>query len=296
MTKFPKIFITPLLLVLSFLCLPINIHASSSPSVFFVMPKVVKVGDTFEVAINADTAGMLINSLNLSLTYNNKLLSFAGYKDENTVVSIWIDAPKEDAGTISMSGIIPGGVSELYDPNKRNVSQIPLVRLLFKANVSGEANFDFLQTQILKHDGKGTELVHEAKDAILEINGALAGGVVENSLDQKSPEPFSLTFVGSSLFSRTPDMVVFNAVDVDSGIKEYKIKIGLRGWQDAQSPYPIPRSIFSRNVIVQAIDFYGNTQEANLIVSGVIPSKVLLIIVLLILAGILGFKLLKYKS
>ncbi|MBP6883881.1 MAG: hypothetical protein KBC06_01465 [Candidatus Pacebacteria bacterium] len=268
----------------------------SKASIYFKAPSSVSIGETFEVAVNADTLGNLINSINVSINYDENLLSFAGYKDENTVVRIWIDSPHDDAGTISMSGIIPGGVSGLYDPQKKGISPTPIARLLFVAKGAGDADFSFLNTTILKHDGKGTALEHEKKNIIVAVKNIISPTTTNGAVDVTPPNIFDLSVISSSVFSETPDMIVFKAEDADSGIKKYQIKIGVGEWQDSNSPQPIAKSIFSRSVIVRAFDFYGNFQDANTVIPGILPSKLLvLMLVLLALSGILGFKLLKYK-
>ncbi len=289
------------IIFLGLLVLPLVASAvTNTASLSFSLPSVTHIGENFEVLVKADTGGVLINSVNIAFEYNKDLVSFAGYKDDNTVVRLWVDAPHEDKealGVVSMSGIIPGGVSGLYDPTKQGISPVPIARLIFVANKEGTANFSFTKTQILKHDGKGTELPHEVKGGSIKVDGTIVNDSSKKIIDQTAPEPFSLTLVDSSLFSRTPDMIFFNAEDGDSGIKNYQIKIGLQDWKDTKSPQPIMKSLFSRNITVRALDFYGNFEDSSLVVPGILPLPVLIIIILLLIfSGILGFKLLKYKS
>lgn len=265
-------------------------------SIFISSPENINVGDTFEVLVNADTGGEIINSVNLSLDFREDLISFAGYKDENTVVKFWVSSPNENGGKVYLSGIVPGGVSGLYDPNKKGVSPIPLVRLLFTAKEKGRAELAFVQTEIFKNDGQGTKLIHEQKNTVLTIKDNIVSGNDLNN-DKNPPRPFDITFLESSLFSRTPSMIVFEARDTDSGIKTYKIKMGVGNWKDTKSPQPISKSIFSRDVTVRAFDFFGNFQDASINIPGIIPPKFLLIfLILLILSGFLGFRVLKYRA
>ncbi len=92
-------------------------------------------------------------------------------------------------------------------------------------------------------------------------------------------------------------MIIFNTNDVDSGIKEYKMSVSGGDWQATKSPQSIAKSIFSRDITVRAYDFFGNFRDANIIIPGIVPLKVLLLIaVLFLLSGILGYKLLKYRT
>ena len=298
MKKFTSIIL--LFTFIGFFTLPARTLAeNTSASLSFATPEITYIGDTFEVLINTDTAGVLINSINLSLEYVKSLISFVGYNDENTVVKLWVDTPHEAVeGQILMSGIIPGGVSGLYDPNKQGISPVPLVHLLFTADKGGDAKISFLNTEILKHDGKGTALVHEQKNNhVLISNNNSKVTNDKNSFDKSLPDPFTITFLSSSIFSRTPDMIIFNTNDVDSGIKEYKMSVSGGDWQATKSPQSIAKSIFSRDITVRAYDFFGNFRDANIIIPGIVPLKVLLLIaVLFLLSGILGYKLLKYRT
>lgn len=279
-------------------------RTSLAASVFLSTPSAAHIGDTFEVIVHIDTGGIIINSVDLSLNYDRDFLSFSGYKDDQGVVKLWISSPHEEKdGLIQMSGIVPGGVSGLYDSNKIGISAVPVVALLFTAEKAGATNISFIQTKILQHDGKGTELAHDQKS--LEFNildksavSSVLGGP-ENctaTLDKNPPAIFEITFIESSLFSQTPPMIIFNTSDAESGIKEYKMQIGNGVWFDTKSPQPIRQSIFSRNITVRAFDFNGNYRDAKLHIPGIISLKyVLLIISFLILSGILGLKLLKYK-
>ena len=267
-------------------------------SVFISTSGTARVGDTFEVLINADTDGEAVNSVNLSLDYDDNLISFAGYKSENTVIELWVDSPHEEDGVLYMGGIIPGGVSGLYDPSKNGLSPIPLARLLFVAKAEGNAKLSFVKTEILKHDGRGSQLVHDEKNGEIMIKSASPEGILgkgENIFDKNSPEPFSLIFLESSLFSETPSIIIFHAQDIDSGIKEYKMKINEGEWKEAKSPQHVSKNIFSRGITIRAVDFYGNFQDASLTVPGFVPFKLLLtIFALLIIAGVFGFKVVKH--
>ncbi|MBY0376777.1 hypothetical protein K2P96_02280, partial [Patescibacteria group bacterium] len=155
----------------------------------------------------------------------------------------------------------------------------------------------FTKSQILKHDGMGTELVHDEKSGSVSIIGSYKTDSTNTSLDKNPPSVFSVTLLDSSIFSKTPLMIIFNTSDAESGIKEYKMQIGDGIWKDTKSPQPIMKSIFSRNITIRAFDYSGNFRDASLHIPGILPLKNLLIVlVLLTISGIWGFKLLKYKA
>lgn len=263
----------------------------SAQSLYLLAPGEVKTGETFEILVRVDTSDILINSASARIDYDENLFSFSGYKSEEAVIKLWVDPPQESGGEVYFSGIIPGGVAREFDPTKKEPGDVTLAKLLFTADVTGAGEFGILESKILKHDGEGTEFSHVREGARVEVKNDPDKG--EKSSDTEKPLPLVLTFVEAGFFSRTPSMIIWDAEDVDSGIKEYKIKVGLGRWKVGASPYPVTRGIFSKEVRVEALDFGGNSQEASILVPGLIPSKVLITIAALILLCIFGFKMIK---
>ncbi len=277
------------------LCMSFDVQASGA-RVFISVPENVRSGDTFFVDLKADTEGELINSVDFEIAFNSDIFSFAGYKNDGNVVRLWVNPPEAKGGKIIMSGIIPGGALGLYDAERQSLGPIPLVRLILVAKSPGTGKFDFLKSEILKNDGKGTPLPHAAEGADIAVKekaGDEDTSKDNSTYDKTPPEPFSLTFLKSSLFSRTPSMVIFQANDTDSGIKKYQIKIGVGGWHDAKSPAPVGKGIFPRTVIVRAFDSYDNFRDASMEIPGSLSWPILLTILLLIVSGIWAYKLIK---
>lgn len=276
---------------LLFFLLPLSAHAAE---LSILAPTEVKVGETFITTVLLDTSGAAINSASVSVAYPEDLLTFAGYLDEGSIIQYWVKAPTEEGDVISLEGVIPGGVSGVYDPAQKGLAEIPLVRLRFTAETSGQADFTIEKSLILLNDGSGSALPHTKKNANLTIKNEPIESAAE--IDKIPPLSFNIDLVEGSLFSRTPTLLVFSTSDTDSGVKTYEIKIGAGGWREAKSPEPVSRGFFSRNIIVRAYDFYGNFQEANITLPGIFSSKFLLTILIVIMSGILGYKMLKSKT
>src|SRR3989344_898119 len=272
--------------------LPVSALAAS---IFVETPGNVKAGENFSIDIKADTDEISINSVNLTLSYDKELLSFAGYTEDG-LVKLWVDSPREENGNIYLGGIIPGGVAGVYDPRKQGLGDIPIVRLLFTSKRAGSAQFSIIQSLILKNDGKGSSLEHSEAGAEVAITESANEKGPETPPDQSPPLPFAIEIIEPSLFALTPSLLIFDTVDLDSGVKSYEIKVGSGDWQEARSPAPIKRGLFTRNIIVRAYDFNNNFQEASLTIPGILSNKLLLLILVLILSGILGFKVLKSKT
>jgi hypothetical protein len=273
---------------------------SFAASVFFDVQKQVEVGSTFEITINADTDEELVNSIKFVLDYDETLLSFSGYKSNAGVVGLWIRSPYEKQGQIHMEGIIPGGVSGLYDPNEEHIGAVPIVTLIFKSLRPGVGSFNFIQSEILKHDGKGSTLDHRRGESSITVKEKPKTDEsiepVEDIIDAEEPEPFMVTFIGPSTSSDTPPLIVFNALDAGSGIKEYQVKVDGTNWVNAASPFVVAQGLFPYSITVRAYDFYGNFKDSIVTIPGMVSAPTLTLIILaLFVFCIIVYRVVKYK-
>ena len=293
MKQFIKII--PLFLLFFVLSVPVTFAAS----IFVDSSKEVKVGSVFEVAINADTDQVLINSIDITLDYDDSKLSFVGYKQNAGVIGLWLHAPYEKNGQVYMDGIIPGGVSGLYDPSESEAGAVPIVTLIFKANHVCPASFIFTNSEIFKHDGIGSLLLHQKQDTTIEItlNQNTQESTEQDVLDTTKPEPFDVTFIEPISSADTPPMIVFNASDTDSGIKEYQVSTNGSNWKNVESPHIVSRGILPYALTIRAFDFYGNFQDSQVIIPGIVSAPILSVIIILIFGlCILMYRVIKYKA
>jgi len=171
--------------------------SSFASNISFETEPTVNTGENLDVVVKADTEGVLINGIEFIIDYDQNLLSFTGYSDDNAVVKLWINPPEEKEGKIYLSGIVPGGVLGLYDANKKGesrsneLSPIPLVHLFFTAKNTGKANFSFVDSKILQNDGQGTPLGHNTLQAEVMIkenpNGKTIGAERQENAPKENP-------------------------------------------------------------------------------------------------------------
>ncbi len=269
--------------------------------VSFTVPDKAYVGEVFEVVVKADSDGEMINSVDLMIDFNDSILEFSGYKSDNGVVKLWVKSPSEKDGVLEMSGIIPGGVMGLYDPAETSLGDIPLVTLMFTAQKIGDTELSFVQSKILKHDGKGTEIEHEKLNttiAVIESAVTKEDGVeaVPNPIDSESPESFAIIFLDSAFFGRTPSMIVFETTDRISGVREFRMKGVGDTWAVVKSPHPVSKGLFSQHITLRAYDFYGNFEESSVRVPGMVGSKFFWGFIALFMFCLALYKVLKYKA
>lgn len=147
-------------------------HPSAfAAEIYFSSPSETKLGEKLELVVNLNTDDVAINAVELVIQYDQNMLTFDGYSDDDTMIKLWIDPPhvrealsivrarEEQVGKVYLSGIIPGGITGLYDPKKDDkLEAIPLVRLFFTPIKKGDVSFSFENSKVLKHDGLGTAL------------------------------------------------------------------------------------------------------------------------------------------
>lgn len=245
----------------------------------------------FSVGVFLDTKGVVINSFDFNISYNTDIFDFVGYKDFNSIKKIWIVPPKAQNGFISLSGVIPGGVEGIYDPDHIGLQPISIVSLLFKPKSDGLGKFEIVNSKVLINDGLGSILSNNTKNSEVIVN-------IENtenkSMDSTPPKDFIIKFIESSIFSKTPSMIVFETSD-ENGIEKYQIYDKNRNWIDIVSPFPVKQSIFNKAISIRALDYSGNSRESVVEVPG-LPAKDHVIIGLFVfIACYLLFFVVKFK-
>ncbi len=270
-------------LIFSFL---INTNLISAQEIYFEAKNEIQLEEVFEVSVFLDTNKEFINAVDLEIYFNNELLEFQGYVEDKTLIKNWITSPYSKENKIYLSGIFPGGINGLYDAKNQKINSLQLVTLLFKAKKEGNASFVFIQNTILKNDGLGTVLDVFKKDINLNINNI----VNNNFFDNNPPKKFEINLIKTD---ENIEFVSLNAIDDESGIKEFRIKKWNR-WVVAENPYQIKSNLFSKNLKFRAYDFSSNYKEEIIYVEGILSLNNFLIFLFFIsLAGFFVHKLLK---
>jgi len=105
-----------LLPILSFAESPINLDGPSllPRAEVFTTPHTgdFLVGSTFEVPIYINTKGNSINTVNIKLTFDPRVLSIVSPSGGKSIFGIWLEPPSYDnkKGTASFVGVIPNGI------------------------------------------------------------------------------------------------------------------------------------------------------------------------------------------
>lgn len=255
--------------------------------IYFESKNQIQNGESISLPVYLNTNGENINTIDIEIYFNKELFIFEGYKE--STFKNWIIPPKLEDNKIYFTGIIPGGVSGVYDPNSNDLTPIPLISLSFRAKSIGQASFIFVKNEVLKNDGAGSRLEVTKKDLNILITENIDNPKpTENIVDEKPPLPFTLKIIEDE---ETGKLLVFQTTDLESGISHYQIKKGLK-WENIESPYRLEKPFFSKILNVRAYDFNNNYSESYINIDGYF-NKYIFYFVLLIFASILVRKLIK---
>jgi hypothetical protein len=273
---------------LTFLIIFFSIFSSVfANEIYFDSKATVKNGEVLTLPIYLDSSGENINTIDVEIYFNNEIFIFTGYKEG--VFKNWIIPPKVENNKIYFTGIVPGGVEGVYDPNRDTLAPLPVITLSFKAKNLGNASFIFVKNEVLKNDGQGSNLNLTKRDLnISVVENTNKEEKLEDVKDINPPLPFTISIVEDE---DTGKILVFNTTDLETGISYYQIKDG-RNWSNIVSPYKLNKPFFDETLTIRAYDFNGNYAESFINIKGYF-NKYVFYFVLLILASILLRKLIK---
>lgn len=122
-----------------------------------------EAGSTFEVSVFLNTEGKTINALHIALDFPADKIQLVSSPPGESIVALWVTPPKfnNTAGRVELQGGIPGGI---------NVERGRVIILTFRVKQVGFGVVRFLdETQVYLHDGKGTEILHQAQNGVYQF-------------------------------------------------------------------------------------------------------------------------------
>lgn len=241
-----KYFIAALLLLISFR----SAHAA-----------VITLGPS---AIAIDTQGQSVNAVEFHLTFDPREFLVKSIDDGGSVVDVWVVPPtfSNDAGTIDLSGIIPGGITTA-NGKIVSLSVIPKGPSIAKG-------FSLESGQVLANDGKGTPAALSIKN--LPFISAVTGNTTSGPPDLTAPDVFTPQVARSSDLFNGSYFVSFAATDQGSGMDHYEVLEVPQGtgignivsWQKASSPYLLTDQTLGSDIYIRAVDRAGNFRTVKI--------------------------------
>lgn len=135
---------------------PIYIDASTllAKANLFVSPQSATVleGAIIEIPVFIDTKGRSINTIDLTVNFDQKKLAIVSPSSNNSIIAIWVDPPtySNTTGVMKLSGVIPDGVT---------TNSGLITTMTFRAIATGQANVIIsTASRVLANDGQGSEV------------------------------------------------------------------------------------------------------------------------------------------
>jgi|CXWL01.1.fsa_nt_gi hypothetical protein len=227
-------------------------------------PQGVRVGDTFLIPVSLNTENEIINAFEISVRLPESL-TLSEVRYSNSAVSFWLEEPKERTlGTISFSGVFPGGYQSISTENENTGNLLTLVVQATKEG--GEVASFGTDSKVLANDGNGTQVTLTQKDLVFNIL-ASEGNPSKPAVfvDTNPPEAFTLETVSGEPFGISGDVLVFITVDKDSGLSGYQVARTwlplpqkFLSWKETVSPTRLTKWDAYRFVYIRATDMKGN--------------------------------------
>lgn len=253
----------------------------------FVTPSELVLNQERAVTLNLNTEEQLVNAIEMQFKFSPSDFSVKDVSDGNSLLNIWLVHPtfSSQAGTVSFSGIIPGGFSGAAGD---------LVTLTLVPLRSGLLPIQISDAKVLLNDGTGKAAPFTTKQLTFNVSPtAIAGQTSPVVLleDKIPPEPFIPEIAPDPNFGGAY-AVFFNTADKGTGIDHYEVREGLwENFKKADSPYVLEDQTLTKTVYVRAIDRAGNARIETISPLHPVPwykepiTYVFLVLILLLLIG-----------
>lgn len=211
-----------------------------SPATAFATTAVVIV-DTGEKSINALEGTLILP----------EEIRISGIETGNSVVTLWVEEPRQADGTVKFAGITPGGFAGAY----------PVFTLRGTFTRDDLERVRFESVAALANDGTG-----------MRVPVTLSLALAAFEADTEPPENFTPAIASDPNVSDGEHFLVFATQDKGSGVKRYEVREGRFGrWREVESPYILAHQKLDKDIYLKAIDYEGN--ERIVVVSAVHSSR-----------------------
>jgi len=309
----------------SFFIFPVflaTIFFSSAPFIraaelyFGASETVVSIGAPVEVGVFLNTEGKVDNAVAGTVHFSSDQFSLSAVRDGGSGITMWIERPNEvGPGSIAFSGVTPGGFME---------DKLFLFSMKLIPTGSGSSIVTYEDMEVLLNDGLGTSDSVAASPITFTIRSVPAvvepseqeapssetESRIESVSDQIPPEPFAVEYVQDSQLADGKNVLIFNAVDRDSGIDRYEVVeeypwFDIRAWFEKSepvvtgSPYVLIDQEQRTDVAITAVDRVGNRETTYVHAAHLPPWRFFIgtwiVACIAVLSGVIVFVLKKRK-
>ena len=222
------------------------------------------INEQFYVDLMLDTEGKIINGIEGYIEFSNNNISFIRAEEGGSMVNFWIQKPKINGNRIELSGIIPNGFNGIIDPfNQSKKLSGLIIRLVFEAKKEGESGIISTNFFTTLNDGLGTVENIQNSKANISIKNIINPYIYKTEGDTK-PELSAFVVRDPNLYDNKY-VLVYDAKDMKTGIKEVLVQEGHRPWVRAtESPYLLEDQSRHSMINIQAINYSGSSTTMSI--------------------------------
>jgi len=261
--------------------------------------KTFGINEQFYVDLLLDTGGQSVNTISGSVIFPSDNISFVRAEEGKSIINLWLDKPELAGNSISFIGIISNGFDGVIDPfNPKDKIPGLVIRLIFESKEKGQASITAKDFSLNLNDGLGTEIKIPDAYKIIDIGDFFNK---KEFIDDNVSTPGIEAYItrDSNLFDNKY-VLIFNANDKETGIKNVMIKEGNREWVSIESPYLLRDQSRHSTITLKATNYSG---ESVIFKIDIIPHTIkpfIMVIVLILIIIILSFlifrKIHEYKK
>lgn len=250
----------------------------------YIEPDTVEVGrsEEFRVDVKIDTEGEEVNTVAVELAFDSRKLRIIDVLDGASVIPLWVERVVDKNGTISLSGVIPGGYSRVIHPETSRQEDGLIASLIFRPHTAGTTAIEIRSASVFANDGKATPVETSAEGASVSIVNS------ENLKKISSDDAIPPEIIEAKVYedpSSGDYFLAFYGQDSQSGIAYFEVMAEDGDWESTQNPYYLGKKPH-KDLFVKAVDKAGNVAIVKVEAEEQSPWGAVLVAALVLLAAL----------
>lgn len=209
-----------------------------------------------DLKLELDRDEVPVNGIKGIINFPDDKISFIRAENGKSIIDLWVKKPELVKSQIEFAGVSSHGFDGTIDPFNLDKKLPGLVtRLVFVAKKSGEIDFLTSNTFLNLKDGEGTEIVlspNKIRLVVLNQENEFKYEIKDNT----EPKLEAEIIRNHNLFNNKY-VLVFDANDKESGVKEVSIREGRGSWRVVLSPYLLKDQTRHSIINLKATNFAG---------------------------------------
>lgn len=251
----------PLLFIISIMLFSHRAHAATM--LLQHVPTTAAGQEQFYVDVAVDPQGGDFNGVQGTVSFSGDTLHLVRIETGSSILSYFVDQPSLQGTSIHFSGIIVGGFQGLINPfDQSHTLPGEIMRLVFEGKSPGNALITTSNASITANDGDGTLQNLTDSTASLTVTNDIAPSMYTTA--DMIPPTISASVVSDKNLFDGKYVLIYTAVDKQSGIDHVQLKEGKSDWKNIESPYELQDQSRRGILSVRAYDVAGNVTTITL--------------------------------